>query len=48
MQITQYITPLPNQPSFPFGSTVKAAITKANGSTNQPPTSLISDTQKLM
>jgi len=48
MQSTQYLTPLPNQPSFPFKSTVKAAVTKTNGSTNQPSISLICDTQKLM
>jgi len=48
MQISQYITPLPNQQSFPCGSKVKAAVMETNGSTNQQPTSLISDTHKLM
>jgi hypothetical protein len=48
MQISQYITSLPNQQSFPSGSKVKAAVMETNGSTNQQPTSLISDTQKLM
>jgi hypothetical protein len=48
MQISQCITFVPTQQSFPCGSKVKAAVMETNGSTNQQPTSLISDTQQLM